>query len=163
MAEDTVDAVLVRLGAGRVRCRTGRLRLLGGEGVRRPAASHPDAHLAGRYGTLMAEIKASIALDASLAEPLVPGLRYLRAEAVYAVRCEMATTLIDVLARRTRAHLEDRAACLRAAHEVATLIAGELGWSSDEIDHQVAAYRRLCEDEIAAAGRLDARHATSTP
>ena len=36
--------------------------------------------------------------DPRLGEPLVPGLPYLRAEAVHAVRHEMARTLDDVLA-----------------------------------------------------------------
>ena len=36
------------------------------------------------------------------AEPLVPGLPYLRAEAIFAVRYEMAIALDDVLSRRTR-------------------------------------------------------------
>ena len=42
-----------------------------------------------------------------LLEPLVPGLPYLRVEAVCAVRHEMAGALDDVLARRTRAVLRD--------------------------------------------------------
>ena len=46
-----------------------------------------------------------IEADPSLGEPLVPGLPYLRAEAVYAARYEMAADLDDVLSRRTRAVL----------------------------------------------------------
>ena len=38
----------------------------------------------------------------------MPGLPYLRAEAVYAVRHEMARTVDDVLSRRTRARLLGR-------------------------------------------------------
>ena len=41
--------------------------------------------------------RSSSTADAELGEPLVPGLPYLRAEAVYAVRHEMARTLDDVL------------------------------------------------------------------
>jgi glycerol-3-phosphate dehydrogenase len=63
----------------------------------------------------------------------------------------MATTLIDVLARRTRAHLRDRAACLEAAPQVADLLGPELGWSADEIARQLADYRALCAAEVAAA------------
>ena len=118
-----------------------------------------DARLAGRYGTATAEVKALIAFDGSLREPMVPGLRYLRAEAVYAVRHEMATTVVDVLTRRTRAHLEDRSACLRAATDLARLMADELGWIDDEVAAQVDEYRRLCNDELAAADRPDSRHA----
>ena len=52
------------------------------------------------------------------------------AEAVYAARYEMARTLDDVLARRTRA-LAPRPATptVDAAADVAKLLAAELGWS----------------------------------
>lgn len=161
MAADTVDEVLDRLGR-RGKCRTKKLRLVGADRFERVAVDHPDARLAGRYGTELAEVKALIALDASLGEPMIPGLRYLRAEAVHAVRHEMATDVIDVLTRRTRAHLEDRAACLRAVGDLARLLAPELGWNDAEIAAQVAAYRRLCADELAAAERPDPRHAEAT-
>ena len=49
----------------------------------------------------------------------MPGLPYLKAEAIYAARFEMARTLEDVLARRTRALILDRNAAVRAAPAVA--------------------------------------------
>ena len=67
-----------------------------------------------------------------LADPLVPGLPYLRAEATYAVRHEMARTLDDVLSRRTRARLLARDASADAAAAVAELVAPDLGWSDTE-------------------------------
>ena len=107
------------------------------------------------------EIRALIAFRPELAEPLVSGQPYLRAEAVYAVRREMATTLDDVLARRTRAHLFDRPASLAAAHDVAELIADELGWSAEETARQLDAYRRLCEnEENAGAQHAHVAHTT---
>jgi glycerol-3-phosphate dehydrogenase len=156
MAADTVDAVQRRLG-DRGRCRTQRLRLLGGDERGRPPADHPDARLRARYGSELAEVKALVALDADLGRPLVPGLPYLRAEAVYGVRREMATTLVDVLTRRTRAHLLDRTACLAAAESVAALMAPELRWSTTEQEAQVAAYRALCDAERRCEGTAAAR------
>jgi glycerol-3-phosphate dehydrogenase len=150
MASDTVDVVTRALGIS-ARSRTKRMALLGAEGFRRLPADHPDAHLSRRYGSEAVEVKALIALDPSLAEPLVPGLQYVRAEAVHAVRHEMATTLVDVLARRTRAHLHDRAACLAATLAIAELIGRELGWTADEAARQVADYRAMCAAEVAAA------------
>jgi glycerol-3-phosphate dehydrogenase len=150
MARDTVDVVNRALGI-RVRSGTKRMALLGAEGFRRLPADHPDAHLSRRYGSEAVEVKALIALDPSLAEPLVPGLQYVRAEAAHAVRHEMATTLVDVLVRRTRAHLHDRAACLAAAPDIAELVGRELGWSADEVARQVADYRAMCAAEVAAA------------
>jgi glycerol-3-phosphate dehydrogenase len=89
-------------------------------------------------------------------------LPYLRAEAVHAARHEMATTLDDVLSRRTRARLLDRAATLRDAPAVATLLAAELGWDEAEQARQVDAYRRSCADEAAAGLVTEAELLAST-
>ena len=149
MAEDTVDVVLKQLGQ-KAKCRTKRLPLIGA--MKPPEQADPiDAHLATRYGTLAAELDELFRVDPSLRGPLVPGLPYLRAEAVYAARTEMATSLVDVLARRTRAHLLDRDASLGAAADVAALIAPELGWDTAEQARQVDAYEMLCRVESGAA------------
>jgi glycerol-3-phosphate dehydrogenase len=154
MAEDTVDAAIAAIGhplprrAGRSRTRT--LRLRGAEGW--DEARRADLHLAERYGGEYGVLDAMIDADPSLGEPLVPGLPYRRAEALYAVRYEMATTLDDVLSRRTRARLRDRDATAAAADDVAGLIAGELGWSEAERNAQVAAYRAASERERLAPG-----------
>lgn len=151
MAEDTVDAALREVGR-RARCRTKRLKLAGatGGGFRRgtPAAPGCTGHLAQRFGRDAAAVEALIAADATLGEPLVPGLPYLRAEAVYAARHEMARSLDDVLSRRTRARLLDRAACVEHAVDVARLIAPELGWDEDEVRRQVDAFRSSVSHEI---------------
>ncbi len=163
MAEDTVDVVAKRLGAP-LRARrsaTRRLRLLGGD--RSGTTAEPgtvDHHLAHRYGSTADEIRALVALRPDLGEPLVDGQPYLRAEAVHAVRHEMATTLDDVLARRTRAHLFDRRASLAAAPTVAGLMAEELRWSPEETERQLRAYRRLCADEENAGA--DHAHVANT-
>jgi glycerol-3-phosphate dehydrogenase len=152
MAEDTVDVALRRLGR-RARCRTKRLQLIGAG-----SATAEHSSLWARYGSEAAAVLDLVANDPSLGEPMVPGLRYQRAEAVFAARFEMATTLIDVLTRRTRAHLQNRDACLAAASAVAGLLAGELGWSDAEKTAQVDAYRALCDAEMAAATVPDSRH-----
>jgi glycerol-3-phosphate dehydrogenase len=150
MAQDTVDAVVGQLGI-HAACRTRRLALLGAKGHQRHAMGSPAAHLAGRHGSLAAEVQALIDVDPTLSEPLVAGLPYLRAEAVYAVRHEMALTLDDVLTRRTRARLADRAATLAAAPAVAAVLAAELGWDADETTRQVADFAARCAAETEAA------------
>ena len=160
MAQDTVDVVVERLGRGG-RSRTKRLALDGADGYRPSGGDHPHHRLSQRYGTRVGEVKDLIRADPSLAEPLVPGLRYLQAEAIHAVRSEMALTIEDVLARRTRAHLEDRDACRAAAGDVGRLLATELGWDQAETDAQVAAYLALCDAESLAATLPDARHTRS--
>jgi len=162
MAEDTVDAVVGRLGGARpgglrraVRRLAGRgtrsLPLLGADGFVEPPPGTVETHLADRYGANAGAVEALVRDRPELGEPLVAGLPYLRAEAVYAARHEMATTLTDVLTRRTRAHLLDRAATAAASPAVAELLAGELGWSADETARQVADYLALVDREIADA------------
>jgi len=155
MAADTVDVVVERLG-GRVRGRiagrstTKKLRLRGAEGFDELAAS-ADARtrtLADRYGGEAHVLLAMIEHDPSLGEPLLAGTDYLRAEALYAARYEMARSLTDVLARRTRALLQAREASAAAAADIARLIAGELGWDDAEVDRQVAAYREVAAREV---------------
>ena len=116
-----------------------------------PKASGLTRHLADRYGTEARVLHALIAEDASLGTPLVAGLPYVRAEAVYAARHEMARSVDDVLSRRTRARLLARDASAAAADDVAALVGVELGWSPDEQAEQVALYRSLVEHERTAA------------
>ena len=93
--------------------------------------------------------------DAALLAPLVPGLPYLRVEAIWAARREMARTLDDVLARRTRALILDREATVAAAGGVARLLAAELGWDESEQARQVADFHRVVEAERRAADPRD--------
>jgi glycerol-3-phosphate dehydrogenase len=151
MAADAVDEVAETLGK-RSRSRTARLRLLGAEGHVEPAGEGLDAHLAGRYGGEARVLRAMIDGDADLGRTLVPGLPYVRAEARFAVRYEMARSLDDVLARRTRARLLGRDASSAAAEQVARFIAPDLGWSPAEVARQVSRYRASIDAERRAGG-----------
>jgi glycerol-3-phosphate dehydrogenase len=157
MAADTIDEVVEVLGtrvSGIARgSRTKKLRLRGAEGydALSEATDAATVHLANRYGGEARTVLALADGDPSLREPLVPGLPYLRAEAVYAVRHEMARSVDDVLTRRTRARLLARDATARAAADVGALIGPLLGLSDAEVDAQVADYRRSIELERSTA------------
>jgi glycerol-3-phosphate dehydrogenase len=157
MAEDTVDVVAARLGGSR-RCPTKRLPLRGAPGLDEAARDRlgvgPDtaAHLAGRYGTEARVVAALVGTDPALGRPIVAGLPDLRAEVVHAARHEMATTVDDVLARRTRLRLQARDASADAAGDVAGLLAAELGWDAAESARQAEAYRTSVEHERTAPG-----------
>ena len=153
MAADTVDEVDALLGKRR-RCRTKHLKLIGADGYEDPPdANEPSrhVHLAHRYGTEGAEVEALLDEDPALGEPLVPGLPYLKAEAVHAVRSEMARTLDDVLTRRTRARLLARDDSAAAAEDAAALVGRELGWDDAERVRQVKEYRAAVAAERDAA------------
>ena len=152
MAADTVDAVVAQVGRGPRRSPTKKLRLRGAEGMDAARASGASDHLIERHGGEATVLLAMIETDPSLAEPLVPSLPYLRAEAVYAVRYEMAMTLTDVLARRTRALLLGRDTASSVAEEVAKLIAPELGWSDEDVRREVETFRAVVQKELDSAG-----------
>jgi glycerol-3-phosphate dehydrogenase len=155
MAADTVDQVARILGRRRPRSKTKKLRLVGADGFEAPPdVTEPSVHdhLAGRYGTEAEAVHELLRADRSLGEALVPGLPYVRAEAIHAVRHEMARNLDDVLTRRTRARILARDASVDAAASVAVLIAPELGWSAEEAERQVDAYRASAARERESAG-----------
>ncbi|NCY16058.1 MAG: glycerol-3-phosphate dehydrogenase/oxidase [Actinobacteria bacterium] len=162
MAADTIDEIITHVldedvrRRVRRRSRTKKLRLHGAEGYEQlmevaetvsPLGGDVVRHLADRYGGEARAVLALAERDPDLAAPLVPGLPYLRAEAVFAVRHEMARTLDDVLSRRTRARLLGRDDSAAAARSVAELMAPDLGWDNAEIDRQVALYNRLIDEE----------------
>ena len=164
MAADTVDAVVELLGQKRGErparhSRTKRLRLRGADGfdefVADPPPSSLDAasltHLADRYGGEARTLVAMVEHDPDLGRPLVPGLPYLRAEALYAARYEMARSIDDIFSRRTRARLLGRDASAAAAAEVAELVGDELGWNDAERHRQADLYRDAVERERHAA------------
>jgi glycerol-3-phosphate dehydrogenase len=155
MAADTVDQAARVLDRRRAKCQTKHLKLLGAEGFEAPPDSPEPSlhdHLAGRYGTEDSVVLDLVDSDPTLGEALVPGLPYLRAEAIHAVRHEMATSVDDVLSRRTRARLLARDASAAAATAVAELLAPELGWDAAETARQAQAYRAAVAHERESAG-----------
>ncbi|MGA2304049.1 MAG: glycerol-3-phosphate dehydrogenase/oxidase [Acidimicrobiales bacterium] len=156
MAEDTVDVVVRRLGESPKtrRCITKSLRLIGATTATRDpvAMAHPHAHLLGRYGTESAAVLALAEGRPELLEPAIPGLPYTRAELVYAAREEMAQTLDDVLARRTRAAIQRAQPTMAAAHAAAALIAPDMGWDEQTASNQAAQFIETCQKELLTAG-----------
>ncbi len=163
MAQDTVDVLAKRDGMP-ISHPTRNLLLTGAIGWRNAkqeieARSHqlglaPEVveHLEFNFGSHARGVLDLIEKDESLRERLVPDLPYLYAEVVYACRAEMAMTLEDVLARRTRIILEDGARGVGVAPKVAALMARELDWSGDQTNAQVERYRALVGHQLAAEG-----------
>jgi glycerol-3-phosphate dehydrogenase len=79
------------------------------------------------------------------AAPLHPQLPYTGAEVVWVTRHEMARTVEDVLARRTRALFLNARAAEAMAPEVARLMATELGWDASRQADEVAAFSTLAK------------------
>ena len=81
--------------------------------------------------------------DPGLNWKLHEALPYVRAEVVWAVREEMARTVEDVVARRTRALLLDARASIEAAPAAAETMAAELGYPEPWQSEQFATFTKL--------------------
>ena len=95
------------------------------------------------YGSDALAIQDLMRATPSLAAPLHPDLPCVGAEVVWAARHEMARTVEDVLARRTRALFLNARAAQAMAPEVARLMAGELGWDAARLAAEVSAFSAL--------------------
>jgi glycerol-3-phosphate dehydrogenase len=78
-------------------------------------------------------------------EQLHPNLPYCVGEVIWAARYELARTVEDVLARRTRALLLDARASQEIAPRVAQLLAAELGFDRRWEQQQVQQYIELAQ------------------
>lgn len=108
---------------------------------------HKNAERFGRlayYGSDAAEIE-RIEQQDGVGDPLHPELPLHAAEVRWACRQEMARTVDDVLARRTRCLLFDARAAREVAPAVAELMAEELGRSAEWVREQVASFRGLAQ------------------
>jgi glycerol-3-phosphate dehydrogenase len=140
MGEDCVNRLTQIGGFPSVPSRTAALALHGSSNDAETFS--PPAHLA-VYGTDRKRIEKLAASEAGLGIPLHARLPYLQAEVVWAAREEMARTIEDVLARRTRALLLDSSAAAEAAPRVAEILAAELHRDTSWQKQQIEAFRSL--------------------
>jgi glycerol-3-phosphate dehydrogenase len=100
------------------------------------------------YGADLPELDKLAAEDPRLGELLHPRLPFRKAEVVWAAQQEMARTVEDVLARRTRSLFLDARASIEAASETACLMASTLGRDERWQAEQVSAFMRVAQDYI---------------
>ncbi|RRJ94675.1 glycerol-3-phosphate dehydrogenase/oxidase [Opitutaceae bacterium TAV4] len=142
MAEDVIDHAETVAGIDDRRCRTVDLQIHGWT-----HATIKEPNLA-PYGSDAQRISRLIQTDPDLAEKLHPALPCQRGEVIWHIREEMARTVEDVLARRTRALLLNAKASIEAAPVVAALLAKELGRDQAWQDKQVADYTTLARGYV---------------
>ena len=140
MAEDALDAGIRQGRLRPARCVTQTLRLHGA-----PDPPEIDSPL-GEYGSDAEAVQGLMSADPRLAAKMDDALPYTLAQAAYPVRAEMARTVEDVLARRTRALLLDARAAVRAAPAVAKIVAQELGRDDAWADDQVRQFANLARE-----------------
>ncbi|MFZ0799725.1 MAG: FAD-dependent oxidoreductase [Terriglobales bacterium] len=142
MAEDCVDQAATLAQLPEKPCVTHHLRIHG---------FHQAAKEFGAlavYGSDAHEIRKLIETDAGLGKPLHAALPYVKAEVVWAARHEVARTVEDVLARRTRALFLNARAALAMAPAVADLMASELGWDEVTRSKELAVFRDVASNYV---------------
>jgi glycerol-3-phosphate dehydrogenase len=102
------------------------------------------------YGSDANEVRTLAAENATFGHPLHSRLPYIGAEVIWAARNEMARTVEDVLARRTRALLLDARASIEMAPAVANLLASELERGDRWAEEQVREYSALAQGYLLA-------------
>jgi glycerol-3-phosphate dehydrogenase len=103
------------------------------------------------YGSDLASVRTLSSENPTLDARMHPRLPFRMREVVWAVRHEMARTVEDVLARRTRALFLDARAAIEAAPAIANLLAAELkqdaNWCKRQLDDfRAVAKGYICED-----------------
>ncbi|PYK98419.1 MAG: FAD-dependent oxidoreductase, partial [Verrucomicrobia bacterium] len=148
MGEEAVNAAARAAGLPVRPSRTKDLRLHGWSDAIRDGSGSQG------YGSDSLRLHALMQESAEANKPLHSHLPYRAGEVVWAVREEMARTVEDVLARRTRALLLDARASVEISDAVASLIAKELGrderWEKD----QVSAFRSLAGGYLPRQGTV---------
>jgi glycerol-3-phosphate dehydrogenase len=162
MAQDAVDEACRILDTERA-CKTPDHKLHGadktGDGkseldepvVKFGISDESVTHLKSKYGDNAGAVLALCADNNGLEALIHKDYPYLKAEALYAARYEMAVTLRDFFARRIRFELTDWKATIDSVEIVAGIMAGELLWDESFTKNQIEDYKKQLGNFISEA------------
>jgi glycerol-3-phosphate dehydrogenase len=148
MADETLEATIEALGLELRQCITEALPLYGFDPKAGVEAGLPDPRM--MYGTDREQLDRIERADRFHAAPMHANLPLTPSEVIFAAREEMARSVEDVLARRTRALLLDARAAIEVAPETARLIARELGWSDAQAKASVEEFIEIANGYLPA-------------
>lgn len=141
MGQDAIDRACAVAALPKAPSKTLEMKLHGWTSA--PAASASEWERV--YGSDLPAIEALSKQDPCLDALLHPRLPFRKREVIWAARSEMARTVEDILARRTRALFLDARASIEAAPAVACLLAGELHKCDAWRDEQVLSFTRTAQ------------------
>lgn len=155
MAEDVIDQAERVAGLTHKPSPTAALAIHGAGGALPPTKALQF------YGSDAASISTLMAGDPALAAPIHASLAITPAEVLWHARQEMARTVEDVLARRTRSLVLDAQASIEAAPAVAALLARELNRDAAWTAQQVRSFTDLARGWLLRAPKGPATPARS--
>lgn len=141
MAEDTVDNAILVGDLEEKKCVTEHLHIHGYSNKTWEGHYHV-------YGSDQPKLKKIAKSQPEMAETLTGELKFTKAQVVWAVRNEMARTVEDVLARRTRALFLDAKESVKAAPVVAKIMANELKVNKEKrwIKEQISQFNEVAKN-----------------
>ncbi|UBM62969.1 glycerol-3-phosphate dehydrogenase/oxidase [Candidatus Sulfidibacterium hydrothermale] len=142
MGEDVIEKAILIGGLEEKPCVTSSLPI---HGYVRAFDENDPLHY---YGSNRNKILSLARKEENLTQPLVEGFPYTRAEVVWAVREEMARTVEDFLARRSRFLLLDARKSIEAAPVVAKIMAEEMNLRRRWVREQIESYTRLAQGYV---------------
>jgi glycerol-3-phosphate dehydrogenase len=155
MAKDTIDDAERILRGSISECTTDKHVLIGGVGytpngyleLNEKCDLDNDTlkHLTDKYGSRAIKLIFLIKNNPELAEKLTPQYPHIKAEVVYTAQYEMACTIRDFMARRTRLEIMDWQTAHAITPTVARLLGETLDWSEQKIEAASVEYRALLE------------------
>ncbi len=142
MAEDVLEIAIPKAGLADTDCRTKDLRI---HGYKKETDFNKPLYY---YGADEENLRVIIESDKMLAEQIHPGLPFIKAEILWAVRNEMCMKVEDFLSRRTRALLLDAEATIQSAPVVAELMAKETNKNKDWIKNEIDSFNSLAKNYL---------------
>ena len=95
-------------------------------------------HLSLNYGDFSWEVADLACTDPQNLVKIAQGYPFIEAEILYACRNELACTLTDVIARRTRLSFLNASACRKALPRIVEVMGDELGWPVERRQSEIA-------------------------
>lgn len=151
MGQDTVDHACQVASLPKAPSRTLELKIHGW--TRETGSATSDWERV--YGSDLEKVQALSRADSRLDALLHPRLPFRAREVVWAARYEMARTIEDVLARRTRALFLDARAAIEAAPAVARLLAAEFGRSDGWSERDLTSFVELAKGYLCEEAAID--------
>ncbi|MBN9350725.1 MAG: glycerol-3-phosphate dehydrogenase/oxidase [Chitinophagaceae bacterium] len=145
MAEDTLDKIMKRRMLPTRHCITMDLKI---HGYQNPQSADEFS----TYGSDEFSLKKLMDKNPEQAKSLINGIHLNEAQVIWAIRNEMARTVEDILARRTRILFFDARAAIEAAPEVAEIMRKNLNYDESWKQSQITSFTELAKGYLIADG-----------